>query len=302
MRVLRSMLFVPGNNMRMIHKATTLDADAVILDLEDAVPMLDKETARIFIRDSVEMLKSTGLDLFVRVNGLSTGLTVDDLKFVIQRSLDGIMLPKCESEGDVLKLCEMIAELERERRLDKGNIVILPIIETAKGVLNAYEVASASSRVCAISFGAVDFTRELGTTPSKDGTEILYARSYIAISAIAANVQAIDTPWIDIMDMEGLMNDAKLARRLGFRGKLLIHPKQIAPVNGIFTPAEEEIRFAEMVVEEFTKAQAAGQGAISIEGNMIDIASFHQASQLLSLWEAIGKKEAGAELEKNNLK
>ena len=293
MRVLRSLLFVPGNNMRMINKAMTLNPDAVILDLEDAVPMLDKETARIFIRDSVEMLKSTGLDTFVRVNGLSTGLTMDDLKSVINKDLDGILLPKCESNGDVLKLCEMIAELERERGLDEGKIVILPIIETTKGVLNAHEIASASSRVCAISFGAVDFTRELGTTPSKDGTEFFYARSHVAISAIAAGVQAIDTPWIDIMDMDGLTKDAGLARRLGFRGKLLIHPKQIAPVNGIFTPTEEEIRFARTVVEEFAKAQAAGQGAISIGGTMIDIASFRQASKLLSWWEAVEKKGLG---------
>ena len=293
MRVLRSMLFVPGNNMRMIHKAATLDADAVILDLEDAVPMLDKETARIFIRDSAEMLRSTGLDVFVRVNGLSTGLTADDLEFVIWEGLEGIVLPKCESAGDVLRLGEMIAVLERKRRLNEGGIVILPLIETTKGVLNAYEAASASSRVLALCFGAVDFTRELGTTPSKDGTEILYARSHIAISAIAASVQAIDTPWIDIMDMDGLVEDAGLARRLGFRGKLLIHPKQIEPVNGIFTPAEEEIRFAKVVIEEFTKAQAAGQGAISVEGNMIDSANFRQASQLLKLWEAIERKRRG---------
>ena len=290
MSVLRSMLFVPGNNMRMIHKATTLDEDAVILDLEDAVPMLDKETARIFIRDSIEMLKSTGLDIFIRVNGLSTGLTADDIEHVIQKDLDGIVLPKCESKGDVLKLSDTITELERERGLDEGKMIIIPLIETAKGVLNSFEIASASDRVSAISFGAVDFTRELGTTPSRDGTEIFYARSHISLSAIAANVQAIDTPWVDIMDMDGLIESAKLARRLGFRGKMLIHPKQIKPINEIFTPREEEIRFAKRVVEEFNQAQARGQGAISIEGTMIDIASFQQASQLLSLWEAIETK------------
>ena len=295
MRVLRSMLFVPGNNMRMINKAMTLDEDAVILDLEDAVPMLDKETARIFIRDSVEMLKSTGLDIFIRVNGLSTGLTADDIKHVIQKDLDGILLPKCESKGDVLKLSDTITELEKDRGLDEGKMIIIPLIETAKGVLNSFEIASACDRVAAISFGAVDFTRELGTTPSKDGTEIFYARSHIALSAIAANVQAIDTPWVDIMDTDGLIESAKLARRLGFRGKMLIHPKQIKPINEIFTPREEEVRFAKRVVEEFTQAQASGQGAISIEGTMIDIASFNQASQLLSSWEAIQSKSRGRE-------
>jgi len=295
MRVLRSMLFVPGNNMRMINKAMTLDEDAVILDLEDAVPMLDKETARIFIRDSIEMLKSTGLDIFIRVNGLSTGLTADDIKCVIQKDLDGILLPKCESKGDVVKLGDTITELERESGLNEGDMIIIPLIETAKGVLNSFEIASASDRVSALSFGAVDFTRELGTTPSKDGTEIFYARSHIALSAIAANVQAIDTPWVDIMDTDGLIESAKLARRLGFRGKMLIHPKQIKPINEIFTPREEEVQFAKRVVEEFTQAQASGQGAISIEGTMIDIASFNQASQLLSSWEAIQSKSRGRE-------
>ncbi len=292
MMVLRSMLYVPGNNMRMIHKACKLNADAVILDLEDAVPIDDKETARIFIRDSIEMLKNSGATVFVRVNSLSTGLTQEDLEYAIRKGLDGIMLPKCESSSDVIELENMISKLERNRGIESGSIAIMPLIETTRGVLNAYEIASSSKRIVAIGFGAVDFTRELGTSPSKEGIEILYARSHIAISARAANILSIDTPWTDIMDMNGLIEDAKMARRLGFNGKMLIHPKQINPINEIFTPSSEEIEFAKKIVEEFEKAQKMGLGAISIEGMMIDIANYRQAKQLLTLVKLIRERES----------
>lgn len=276
--------------MRMIHKSTTLDVDAVILDLEDAVPMDDKETARIFVRDSIQDIKLSGADVFVRVNGLYTGLTFEDLEFSVQKDLDGIMLPKCEGKEDILKLEEMISKLEKRRGLNEGSITIIPLIETTMGVIKAFEIASSGERIIALSFGAIDFTRELGTTPSLEGIETLYARSYISVSARAANVLAVDTPWIDIMDMEGLIHDAKLARRLGFRGKLLIHPKQIKPINEIFTPTKDEVDFARKVVEEFERAQALGLGAISIDGMMIDIANYRQAKQLLSLMDAIREK------------
>lgn len=292
MTVMRSLLFVPANSMRMIYKSVKLNADGVILDLEDAVPMLDKETGRIFVRDSVKMVKSGGSDVFVRINALTTGFSFEDLSYTIQEGLDGIMLPKCSDKKDMLELSDMISEFEKERRLEEGSISIIPLIESSLGVLNAYEIASSSERVIAIAFGAVDFTRELGTTPSKEGTEIFHARAHISIAARAANVQSIDTVWIDIMDMEGLVKDAMLARSLGFRGKLLIHPKQIEPANRIFTPSEEEISFARRVVEVFSKAQAEGKGATSIDGTMVDIATFRQAEELLSLVKEMRERES----------
>jgi len=290
-RLLRSVLFTPGNNMRMIHKLPTLTADAVILDLEDSVPMAEKDTARIFIRDSLDYLSTGVSDIYVRVNGLATGLTAEDCEFVVQKGITGIMIPKVESRNEVLEVEKIIEELERKRGLEPGSVVLIPTIESAKGVVNAYEIASASKRVIALGFGAVDFTRDMGVSLSKEGTELFFARSYVAIAARAAGVLAIDTVFTDIADREGLIKDAMLAKQLGFKGKFLIHPSQIEPVNRIFSPSEKEIEYAKKVVQAFKEAEARGLGAASLEGRMIDIAVYKQAEDLLKLAEAIAEKE-----------
>lgn len=287
MRLLRTMLFTPGNNMRMIYKAGTLGADAVILDLEDAVPLAEKETARIFIKDSIEQVAAGGVQVFVRTNAFTTGLAEEDLNWIVQARLDGIVLPKAESKEDVLETGKLITALEKERALKPGGLVIIPILETARGVVNAYEIVMASQRVVAVAFGAVDFTREMGINLSREGTELFYARSHIAVAARAAEVQAIDTPWIDVADREGLVRDSERGRQLGFRGKLLIHPSQIEPVNEVFSPSEDEVEYARKVVEAFSEAEAKGLGAISLDGKMIDAANFRQAQDLIAWAEAI---------------
>lgn len=291
MRLLRSILFTPGNNMRMIHKIPTLAMDAVILDLEDSVPMIEKDTARVFIRDTFELAGSGGAEVYVRVNGLTTGLTAHDCDFVIQRGLEGIMLPKVESKEDILESEKIIEKLEKERGMKRGSIVLIPTLETAKGVINVYEISSASKRVVAIGFGAVDFTRDMGTSLSKEGTELFFARSQVAMAARAAGVQALDTVYIDLADKEGLIKDSQLAKQLGFKGKFLIHPNQIEPVNQIFSPSAKEVEYAKKVVNAFKEAEARGLGAASLEGRMIDIAVFRQADDLLVIAESIAKKE-----------
>ncbi|MEM1566122.1 MAG: CoA ester lyase [Candidatus Bathyarchaeia archaeon] len=291
MRLLRSALFTPGNNMRMIHKIPTLTADAVILDLEDSVPMAEKDTARIFIRDSLDIVCSGVSDVYVRVNGLMTGLTAEDCKFVVQKGIAGIMLPKVESPEEVIEAEKIIGELEKKRGLEPGSITLIPTFETAKGVINAYAIASASKRVIAVGFGAVDFTRDMGVSLSKEGTELFFARAFVAVAARAAGVQAIDTVFIDLADKEGLIKDSMFAKQLGFKGKFLIHPSQIEPVNRIFSPSEKEIEYAKKVVQAFKEAEAKGLGAASLEGRMIDIAVYRQAQDLLALAEAIAEKE-----------
>ena len=291
MRLLRTVLFTPGNNMKMICKAGTLAADALILDLEDAVPMADKETARTLVRDSIAELSAKGLDLLVRVNALTTGLAGQDLEWVAQEGLVGIVLPKVESRDDVLEFARLIDQQEKKKGKEPGSLLLIPILETAKGVLNAYEISMASQRIIAICFGALDYARDMGVTLSREGTELLYARSRLAISARAAGVQAIDTPWIDIADEEGLVREAEMARRLGFRGKLLIHPGQIEPVHRVFSPSQPEVEYATEVVAAFRASNARGVGAISLEGKMIDIANFRQAEDLLALDEAIAARE-----------
>lgn len=291
MKILRTMLFVPGNNMRMIHKAATLEADAVILDLEDAVPMAEKETARIFVRDSIELVKSGGPEVFARVNALTTGLTAEDLDAVICETLDGIILPKSDSKADILKVQGLIGKVEKKRGLD-SSCSIVPLIETAKGVLNVDEIASAGKRVIALSFGAVDYARDMGIDLSPEGIELLYPRSKIAVAAKAASIQAIDTPFVDIMNKEGLVEDSRLARKLGFKGKLVIHPSQIDAVNQIFSPTVEQIEYARKVIAAFKEAEEMGSGAVSLGGKMIDAANFRQSEDLLSLAEAIAERKS----------
>ena len=291
MKLLRSVLFTPGNNMRMIHKIPAIAADAVILDLEDSVPLIEKDTARIFIRDSLELASSGGAEVYVRINGLMTGLTAKDCDFIIQRGITGIMLPKDESKEDVLEAEKIIEKVERERGLEPGSIVLIPTLETAKGVVNVYEIATASKRIVAIGFGAVDFTRDMGTSLSKEGTELFYARSKTAIAARAAGVQALDTVFIDLADREGLIKDTQLAKQLGFKGKFLIHPSQIDIVNQTFSPSPDEIGYAKKVVKAYKEAEARGLGVASLEGRMIDLPVFNQAEDLLALAKGIAEKQ-----------
>jgi citrate lyase subunit beta/citryl-CoA lyase len=290
MDLLRSMLFTPGNNSRMIERAARLEADAVILDLEDAVPMAEKESARSMVSDAIGQVRAGGALVFVRVNALSTGLTMRDLELTVQPSLAGIVLPKTESKADALEVADRIAALERAKGMEAEGVVLVPLLETALGVLDAWEIATASRRIIALAFGALDFTRDMGTSPSVEGTEVLYARSRIALVASAARVQAIDTPWIDIADTEGLVDEARRAKQLGFRGKLVIHPSQIQPVNQVFSPAEDEVVYARRVVEAFRAAEARGLGAISFEGKMVDAANARQAEDLIVWAEAIAQR------------
>jgi len=291
MLLLRTMLFVPGNNMRMLHKARTLDADAIIIDLEDAVPTEDKETARVFVRDGIETVSKGESMVFVRVNGLTTGLAAQDLEESVCDGLDGIVLPKAESKKDILEAETILERIEKQKGLRVGSIIIVPILETAKGVLNAAEVAFASKRVAGLSFGAVDFTRDLGVSLSKEGVELSYPRAYVALVAKTAGIPAVDTVFIDIMDREGLIRDSKAAKQLGFRGKLLVHPNQIQPVNEVFSPTQQEVEYCKRVVAVFKEAQTRGAGAISLDGKMIDYANYRQAEDILAIWDAIIKRK-----------
>jgi citrate lyase subunit beta/citryl-CoA lyase len=296
MYLLRSMLFTPGNNARMIQKAARLGADAVILDLEDAVPMTDKESARRHVSSAVGQVGAGGALVFVRINALTTGLAENDLESVIQPGLGGIVQPKTESRADVHTVVQWISNWERDRGLERESVVLVPLLETARGVLNAWEIATANSRIVALAFGALDFTRDMGTSPSAEGTEVFYARSRIALAASAVQVQAIDTPWIDIADSEGLTEEAARARQLGFRGKLVIHPSQIEPVNQVFSPSEEDVAHARKVAEAFRAAEARGLGAISLDGKMIDVANARRAEDLIAWAEAISQRRSSRDM------
>jgi len=287
MTLLRSMLFTPGNNERMMRKTGTLGADAVILDLEDAVPLAEKEAARRLVRDSIKEVSVGGAQVFVRVNALPGELTRDDLTWSVQPELAGIVLPKTESRQQIAAVEEWIKELEYERQVEPGNVTLVPLLETARGVLDAKEIVAASGRIIAIAFGALDFTRDMGTSPSEEGQEIFYAMSHVALVARAAGVIAIDSPCVQFRDLDRLQREARRARRLGFRGKLLIHPCQIEWVHRIFSPSDEELAYAQKVKAAFGSAQEQGLGAVSLEGTMIDMVNLRQAEELLRWAEEI---------------
>ena len=301
-RILRSMLYVPANSWRMINNATSEGADAVILDLEDGCPMPEKETARVFARDSIGMLKEYDLQVFVRVNSLETGLTPTDISYVVVQGLDGIMLAKTESKEDILAVEKLIRDEEQKKEIEANSITVAALLETPKGILNLLDIIAASQRVIAVGFGAGDFSREMGAgmgvtklSPEEYFPMVLFARSSIALAARAAGIQAIDTPFFGlVIDLEGLRRETEKVKLLGFSGKQLTHPRHVATANEVFSPAKEEIDFANQVVEAYEDARAKGLGATTIGGKMIDYGSFKRAESLLSLAAAIAEKEKHA--------
>lgn len=292
LELLRSMLFVPANNWRLIQSSKKVASDAIILDLEDAVPIGEKEVARWFIKDAIRLLKEAGQNVIVRVNGLSTGLTVEDLKFVIQEGVYGIMLPKSESKENILQLQCLIEKEEKAKKLAK--ICIIPLVESARGILNVFEISTASKRVSAVGFGAADYMRDFGRsyfTMSPNENELLYARSRLVVSARVAGILAIDTPFLGlIIDKEGLLRESKLASSLGFKGKMCIHPMHIDSINQVFSPSDEDVESATRIVEGFEEAKKKGLGATSIGGKMVDEATYKVAKETLTLSEMIAKK------------
>ena len=291
MITLRTLLFVPGNQERRIDKARSIPADAIILDLEDSVPLAEKNSARAMVSSSIDGLALKGQEVFVRINALSTNHAAADIKAIATPGLNGICLPKSESADDILKADTLIAKAERAADLKVGSIWLLALVETPKGILNVYEIASASPRVLGIAFGPEDYTLEMGVKRTKEGAEIYYPRVVIAVACHAAGALAIDGVYTDIRDEEGLNQDTRLARQMGFHGKLLIHPNQVSPVSQIFNPTEEEITHARGVVEAFEAALAQGQASTSFEGKMIDAPVAERARKLLALAESIEKRE-----------
>ncbi len=286
--ILRSLLFVPGNNYRAIVKSQKINCDAVIYDLEDAVPIEDKETARVFVNDAVKKMDVKGLKV-VRVNSWDTGYTNDDLDWIMHHGLDAVMLPKCESPEDIARLERELEKFEAERNLKR--ISIIPLIESHKGLLNSYNIAKSSERCIALSFGALDYYRTLGRTYfnfSSEQYELLFARSMIVNSAKAAGLKAIDTPFLGLLvDREGLKRECLLAWQLGFDGKLAIHPNHIEIINEMFTPSEKDVEWAKEVVSVYEDAMAKGAGAVTFKGKMIDYATYTQAKELLEEYEEI---------------
>ena len=292
--ILRSMLYVPGNNVKLINKAFTLSMDAVILDLEDAVPMQAKEKARNTIKEHLGHFENTSFSVFVRVNSFATGLTEDDLRKVVYKGLDGIILAKTETEEDIFGVDAMLRKYEERSGLEIGQVKIIPLIESARGVIDIHAIAQSNSRIEAVAFGAGDYLRNLDldiASVSQDQSELLYARAKIVNSCKAVGIKPIDTPYLlSLEDTERFINEVAIAHKLGFSGKQCIHPNQIEPIHQIFSPSEEKIVYSLRLVAAFDEAERQGLGAISFEGKMIDRMSYTQAKQLLARQKEISDR------------
>jgi citrate lyase subunit beta/citryl-CoA lyase len=300
------MLFIPANSWRMIVRSVEEMQDAVIFDLEDAVPVAEKETARVFSRDGAPQLKERGIDVFVRVNSISTGMTEEDLRYVVTKDIDGIMLPKSEAKEDIVRLDQLMREEEEKKGIAPGSIGIMPLLESPKGVVNAHDIAAASERVCGLAFGAGDFLRELGEgfaiarlSPDEYFPTILYARSQISIAARVKDIPEIDAPFFGLLtDEEGLIRETTRVKLMGFKGKLLIHPRHVGPVNEVFSPSSEDVDFAQQMIAAYRQAEAQGLGAASFGGRMIDYAMVSMGEDLLQRAEAIAKRQEKRESER----
>ena len=292
--LIRTALFVPGNRPDRIVKAFGTGADVVIIDLEDAIPLSEKESSRPNVREKVAEFADRMI--LVRTNALGSAFVDGDLDEAIVEGVNGIILPKVERADDITKINTLLIEVEKNRPLPEGSIRVFPLIESAAGVQHIYDIVSTKTkpeRIYTVMFGAADYTLDMGIEMTMGGNELFYARSRIAIACRAAGIAPpVDTPFmIDLKNTEALISDARRAKELGFQGKLVIHPNQVEPCNRIFSPLPEEIKKAEKIVKAFEEAEAGGMAAIQLEGKFIDYPVVKRSKDILALAAAIGRNK-----------
>ena len=284
----RSMLFLPGNTPRMLINGAFLGADAIIFDLEDAVAPAEKDAARILVRNTMRYMDLGGCEVIVRINSIDTAFWKADLDQILPEKPGLILLPKTGSAADVLEADAYITELEDKLGFARNTVRLMPLIETALGVENAYAIASACSRVAALFLGAEDLTADLRCQRTKAGREIEYARTRLVTAARAAGVDVYDTPFTDVNDDEGIEVDAALAKALGFTGKASISPRHVEAINRVFSPTQKEIDYAYEVMEAIRVAKEQGKGAIALYGKMIDAPIVARAEQTIAAAKEMG--------------
>ncbi|MDH5657775.1 MAG: CoA ester lyase [Nitrosopumilus sp.] len=280
-QLFRSLIFVPGNNSRFLEKAKKLQADIVCFDLEDSVPDIEKANARKLIKSALKSRKSYESSIFVRTNSPTSGKIPADLKEIVQKGIDGIVIPKVNNIRELKHIEKILSGLEKTRKLK--TIQIIPSIESAEGVVNTFSIASFGKRVSAVVFGIFDLLNDLGVEYSKDSEGAKYSRRKIPVDAHAAGVAVIDAIWQDLKDIKGLEKDCQIGKRLGYSGKSIIHPDQIPVVHRLFHPNKSEIAWAEKVCKTYLESTKKGTGATTVDGKMIDEVHFKQAKALLEL-------------------
>ncbi len=286
--MLRSMLFLPGNNPNMLINGNCLGADAVIFDLEDAVSPAEKDAARILVRNTMRYMDFGSCGRIVRINSIDTPYWKKDLDQILPHKPDLILLPKTSCAADVLEADAYMTELEEKLGFENGTVGLMPLIETAMGVENSFSIASSTKRVKALFLGAEDLTADLRCKRTKEGREIEYARTRLVVAARAANIDVFDTPFTDVNDDEGIVVDAELAKALGFSGKASISPRHVEVINRVFSPTMAEIDYAYEVLEAIRIAKEQGKGAIALRGKMIDAPIVARAERTISMAVEMG--------------
>lgn len=288
-KIRRTRLYIPGNNPAMIRNAPLFGADQVIFDLEDGVAVNQKDSARILVRNALKSLNFVDTEVTVRINPLGTDFFEDDLNEIIPTKPYALVLPKAESHKQILQICDKISTIEERNGMPIGTVKLMPIIESAWGVLRAEQIALASDRIIGISPGGEDLTADLGAERTIEGEELLYIRSKLLLAARGAGVQVYDTVFTNIRDKVGLILQTKKIVRLGYDGKACIHPSQIEPIHKSFMPTEEEIERAERIVGAYKIAQEQGVGVICVDNRMIDVPVVKRSERILKRAEA-GRK------------
>ena len=290
----RSLLFLPGNNPNMLINGNCLGADGVIFDLEDAVSPSEKDAARILVRNTLRYMDFGACKRIVRINGVDTDCWQADLEAVLPEKPDLILLPKTSTPHDALQADAYMARLEANLGLEKNTVGLLALIETALGVENAFSIATSSSRIRGLFLGAEDLTADLQCKRTKQGREIEYARARLVMAARAAGVEVYDTPFTDVNDDEGILEDALVAKGFGFSGKACISPRHIGTVNQVFSPSQDEINYAYEVLDAITLAKEQGKGAIALRGKMIDAPIVARAKRTIEAAETLGLSRGDA--------
>lgn len=287
-RLRRTMMFLPGSNASMVKEAYIYGADSLMFDLEDAVALTEKDSARLLVYNAIKTVDYGNTELVVRINGLDSPYGRDDIEAVVRAGVHVIRLPKTETAQDVLDVEAVIEEVERKIGREVGSTKMMAAVESALGIINAYEICKASKRLIGVAIGAEDYVTNMKTKRFPDGMELLGARTQLIIAARAAGIACFDTVYTDVDNEEGFINEVKLIHQLGFDGKSVINPRQIAPVNEIYTPTEAEIKKSINVVRAATEAAERGLGVISLNGKMIDKPIIERAERVLELAKAAG--------------
>lgn len=281
-RLRRTMMFVPGANAAMLRDAPLYGADAIMFDLEDAVSLKEKDSARALVHFALKTFDYSNVETVVRINGLDAG-GAEDVEAMVLAGVEVIRLPKTETAQDIIDVDEVIRKVEQENGIEIGTTKMMAAIESAEGVLNAREIAVASNRLIGIALGAEDYVTNLKTRRYPDGQELFFARSMILHAARAAGIAAIDTVYSDVDNTEGFQAETTRIKQLGFDGKSVINPRQIPLVNEIYAPTAKEIQNAKEVVWAIREAEEKGSGVISLNGKMVDKPIVERAERVIAL-------------------